>query len=104
MVHVDDKFILVQHVKPADNYKLQQDGSISAYCRRTMALEKLLGHPIKSRIKIKFVVTKIPLPGIPNPSKSSSYGGMPIDYMYPVDLLKDVSEIDFDWYKKRGIG
>ncbi len=40
---------------------------------------------------------KKPLPGITKPSKS---GVKPIDYMYPVDLLKDKSEIDLDWYKK----
>jgi len=62
-----------------------------------MALEKLLGRPIKTRIKLRFVVTKKPLPGITKPSKS---GVKPIDYMYPVDLLKDPSEIDLGWYKK----
>ncbi|PNX45906.1 MAG: hypothetical protein BV457_08650, partial [Thermoplasmata archaeon M9B1D] len=60
------------------------------------ALEKLLDQPIRSRIKLKFVITKRPLPGITNPSKS---GVKPIDYMYPVDLLKDKSEIDLSWYK-----
>ena len=23
----------------------------------------------------------------------------PIDYMYPVELIKDISEIDLEWYK-----
>ena len=61
------------------------------------ALEKLLGHPIRTRVKMKFVITKKPLPGIVKPSKS---GVKPIDYMYPVDLVKDRKEIDLEWYKK----
>jgi hypothetical protein len=60
-------------------------------------LEKLLGYPIKSRVKLNFVVTKKPLPDITKPSKS---GVKPIDYMYPVDLLEDTDEIDLKWYKK----
>jgi DNA polymerase elongation subunit (family B) len=92
-----DDLTLVQSVQPAKRYKLNQDGSISTFGKRSTALGKLLGQPIKSRIKLKFVVTKRPLPGIHNPSKS---GVKPIDYMYPVDLLKDTSEIDLEWYKK----
>ena len=89
--------ILVQSVQPAKRYKPNQDGSASTFGKRSAALEKLLDQPIKSRIKLKFVVTKRPLPGITKPSKS---GVKPIDYMYPIDLLKDKSEIDLDWYKK----
>jgi hypothetical protein len=48
-------------------------------------------------MKLKFVVTKKSIPGISNPSKS---GVKPIDYMYPIELLKDVKEIDLKWYKK----
>jgi len=92
-----DDLTLIQSVQPAKRYKLNQDGSISTFGKRATALEKLLGRPIKNRIKLKFVVTKRPLPGIPRPSKS---GVKPIDYMYPVDLLKDTSEIDLGWYKK----
>ena len=55
------------------------------------AFEKLLGQPIKNRVKLSYVVTKKPIPGIKNPSKS---GVKPIDYMYPVDLLKNKNEID----------
>ena len=88
---------LVQSVQPAKRYKLNQNGSVSTFGKRSVALEKLLGRPIKTRIKLKFVVTKRPLPGIPKPSKS---GVKPIDYMYPVELLKDTNEIDLDWYKK----
>ncbi|MCD6108710.1 MAG: DNA polymerase elongation subunit (family B), partial [Thermoplasmata archaeon] len=64
---------------------------------RAMALEKLLGQPLHTRTKFKFVVTKKPLPGITKPSKS---GVKPIDYMYPVDAVKDLDEIDLEWYKK----
>ena len=88
---------LVQSVQPAKRYKTNQDGTPSTFGRRSAALEKLINQPIKSRIKLKFVVTKKPLPGISNPSKS---GVKPIDYMYPIDLLKDRNEIDLDWYKK----
>ncbi len=95
-VELDD-LTLVQSVQPAKRYKLNQDGSISVFGKRSAALEKLIGQPIKSRIKLKFVVTKRPLPGITKPSKS---GVKPIDYMYPVDFLKNKSEIDLDWYKK----
>jgi len=95
-VDIDD-LTLVQSVQPAKRYKLNQDGSVSVFGKRSFALEKLIGEPIKSRIKLKFVVTKRPLPGISKPSKS---GVKPIDYMYPVDLLKDKSEIDLEWYKK----
>ena len=92
-----DDLTLVQSVQPAKRYKTNQDGSVSTFGKRAMALEKLLGRPIKTRIKLRFVVTKKPLPGIAKPYKS---GVKPIDYMYPVDLLKDPSEIDLGWYKK----
>ena len=92
-----DDLTLVQSVQPAKRYKLNQDGSISVFGKRSTALEKLINQPIKSRIKLKFVVTKKPLPGITKPSKS---GVKPIDYMYPVDFLKNKDEIDLEWYKK----
>ncbi|MFA5101733.1 MAG: DNA polymerase domain-containing protein [Candidatus Thermoplasmatota archaeon] len=88
---------LIQSVQPEKRYKLNQDGSASTFGKRAEALEKLLGHPIRSRVKMKFVITKKPLPGIAKPSKS---GVKPIDYMYPVDLVKKREEIDLDWYKK----
>ena len=92
-----DDLTLVQSVQPAKQYKLNQDGSSSVFGLRSAALEKLLGHSIRTRMKLKFVVTKKPLPGIVKPSKS---GVKPIDYMYPIDLLKDTRDIDLDWYKK----
>ena len=92
-----DDLTLVQSVQPAKRYKLNQDGSTSVFGKRSEALEKFIGQRIKSRIKLKFIVTKKPLPGIIKPSKS---GVKPIDYMYPVDFLKNKNEIDLDWYKK----
>ena len=88
---------LIQAVQPERRYKLNQDGSSSTFGKRSEALEKLLGQKIRSRVKMKFVVTKKPLPGIQRPSKS---GVKPIDYMYPIDLVKDRKEIDLEWYKK----
>jgi len=88
---------LVQSVQPAKRYKVNQNGSDSTFAKRSKALGDLLGYPIKSRVKLNFVVTKRPLPGITKPSKS---GVKPIDYMYPIDLLKDTAEIDLKWYKK----
>ncbi len=95
-VDIED-LTLIQSVQPARRYKLNQDGSPSTFAKRAMALEKVIGRQIKSRAKLKFVVTKRPLPGITNPSKS---GVKPIDYMCPIDYLKSTNEIDLDWYKK----
>jgi DNA polymerase elongation subunit (family B) len=92
-----DDLTLIQSVQPAKRYKPNQDGSMSTFGKRASALEKLIGERIRGRIKLKFIVTKKSLPGISNPSKS---GVKPIDFMYPVDLLKDKNEIDLDWYKK----
>ena len=88
---------LIQSVQPERQYKPTKNGSSSVFSVRSEALEKLLGQRIRGRMKMRFVVTKNPLPGIPRPSKS---GVKPIDYMYPVDLVKDREEIDLDWYKK----
>jgi len=87
---------LIQSVQPAKRYKPNQDGSMSTFGKRAKALEKVIGEPIRSRIKLKFVVTKRPLPGITKPSKS---GVKPIDFMYPIDFLNDKSQIDLEWYK-----
>jgi len=91
-----DDLTLVQSVQPANRYKSNQNGSMSTFGKRVAALEKLLGQPIKNRVKLSYVVTKKPIPGIKNPSKS---GVKPIDYMYPVGLIKNKSEIDLNWYK-----
>jgi len=91
-----DDLTLIQSVQPASKYKKNQDDSLSTFAKRVKALEKVLGYKIKSRVKLKFVVTKKPLPDIKKPSKS---GVKPIDYMYPIDLLKNTDEIDLEWYK-----
>jgi len=95
-VDIDD-LTIIQSVKPSNQYKKNQDGSMSTFGKRAVALENLLNKPIKSRRKIKFIITKKHLPGVSNPSKS---GVKPIDYMYPIELLKDVKDIDLKWYKK----
>jgi DNA polymerase elongation subunit (family B) len=95
-VKIDD-LTLIQSVKPSNQYKKNQNGSMSTFGKRAVALEQLLNKSIKSRMKLKFVITKKHLPGISNPSKS---GVKPIDYMYPIELLKDVKDIDLKWYKK----
>ena len=95
-VDIED-LTLVQSVQPAKRYQKTKDGNMTTYGRRAEALEKLIGQRIKSRVKFKFVVTKRPLPGIKNPSKS---GVKPIDYMYPIEFIKDLNEIDLEWYKR----
>lgn len=87
---------LLQSVKPSHRYKRNQDGSLSTFGRRAEALEKVIGEKIKSNRKFRFVITKKPLPGIAKPSKS---GVKPIDFMYPVDFLKNIEDIDLNWYQ-----
>jgi DNA polymerase elongation subunit (family B) len=87
---------LRQLVKPARLYKGNPDGSPSIWQKRTKALEQVLGEAVTAPRKFKFVVTKKPLPGIEKPSKT---GIKPLDYMYPLDFLKDPSDIDLDWYR-----
>jgi len=91
-----DAFTLVQSVQPHNRYKPNPNGSPSVYGERAAALERLLGK-ITIRRKFKFVVTKKPLPGIKNPTKS---GVKPIHFMYPLELLKDRNELDMEWYKE----
>lgn len=88
---------LIQQVKPAHRYKKNQNGSMSTFGKRSEALEKLIGQSLRSSEKFRFVVTKSPLPGIAKPSKS---GVKPIDYMYPIDKIRDPREIDLEWYKQ----
>jgi len=90
-----EELTLIQRVSPPRTYKRNQDGSLASYGKRAAALERLLNHPITSSRKFKFVVTKNPLPGIDEPSKS---GVKPIDYMYPVELVR-MQDIDLEWYR-----
>jgi DNA polymerase elongation subunit (family B) len=91
-----DAFTLVQSVQPPHSYKPNMNGTPSVYGERAKALEKLLGK-IRSRRKFKFVITKMPLPGIKNPTKS---GVKPIHYMYPLEFLKSRDELDMEWYRE----
>ena len=91
-----DAFTLVQSVQPYKSYKPNPNGSPSVYGERAAALERLMGK-INVRRKFKFVVTKKPLPGIKNPTKS---GVKPIHFMYPLELLQKRDEIDMEWYKE----
>lgn len=90
-----DAFSLVQSVQPSRSYKPNPNGSMSVYGQRAAALEQLLGR-IGARRKFQFVITKKPLPGVKNPTKS---GIKPIHYMYPIELIKNREEIDMEWYK-----
>lgn len=89
--------ILIQSVKPSKRYKKNQDGSLSTFGRRSNALEQVIKEEITSSRKFRFVVTKKSLPGITNPSKS---GVKPIDFMYPVDHIESVDDIDLLWYQQ----
>jgi len=88
--------IMTQTVSPSNSYTKNKDGSMNIFGQRSAALEKIVGK-IKVSTKYRFVVTKSPLPGIDNPSKSNI---KPIQYMYPVDYLSDHDDIDIDWYRE----
>jgi DNA polymerase elongation subunit (family B) len=92
-----NELTVVQSVQPSGRYKPTPNGSTSVYGERSKALETLLGEPIQVPRKFKFVITKRPLPGISHPTKS---GIKPIDFMFPVEQLKDKDEIDLKWYKE----
>ena len=89
-----EDLVMIQSVRPASYYK--ERGGSSVHAERSKALGKLLDRNITTSGKFKFVVTKMPLPGINDPSKS---GIKPIDYMYPVEMVTDLSNIDLDWYR-----
>ena len=95
-VELED-LILIQSVKPSKRYKTNQDGSLSTFGRRANALERVINEKIRSSRKFRFVVTKKALPGISNPTKS---GVKPIDFMYPVDHITSVDDIDLQWYQQ----
>jgi len=86
--------VLIQKVKAPGYYK---EGNI--YKQRSIALGKLIGE-IRGTASLDFVVTVNPIPGMEvkkgNRFKPST---KPIAYMTPVDLIKDKSEIDYEWYR-----
>jgi hypothetical protein len=81
----------------------------SVHAQRAMALEKLLDQPIRASLKMKFVVSIDPLPGITKLSRTTTRekyaksGVKPIDYMYPLEYLQERGELeeklDIDWYR-----
>jgi len=87
---------LIQKVRPPKQYK-ERGGAESALAIRARALGKLMGKEIRTSSKFRFLVLKIPLKGISDPKKS---GIRPIDYMWPVDMVHDDSNIDLDWYRE----
>ncbi len=86
---------LVQTVRPPAFYK-ERGGSESNLAVRSKALGNLLGQNIRTSSKFRFLVLKNPLTGIQNPTKS---GIRPIDYMWPVERVTNLSNIDLDWYR-----
>jgi hypothetical protein len=87
---------LIQVVQPKNSYKANSTGT-SSWIKRAEALEKLTGEKLKAPKKYRFVVCKKPLPGIEKPTKA---GMKPLDYMWPLDSLKDpANEIDLGWYR-----
>jgi len=93
-VSIDD-LTLIQTVRPPGFYK-ERSGVKSALALRSEALGKLIGSPIKSSTKFRFLVLKHPLAGIVNPTKS---GIRPVDYMWPRELVSNQENIDLDWYR-----
>jgi DNA polymerase elongation subunit (family B) len=90
--------ILIQKVKGAGYYK---DGNI--YKKRSEALGKLIGE-IHGTVSLDFVVTTNPIPGMEVKSGNKFKPSVkPIAFMTPVDLIKDKSEIDYDWYRNMTI-
>lgn len=87
---------MTQTVSPPSSYAKNKDGSMNIFGQRSAALENIVGK-INMSTKYRFVVTKSPLPGIDNPTKSSI---KPIQYMYPVDYLSDTNDIDIEWYRE----
>ncbi len=114
--------VLRQSVQPVRSYKPNPDGSLSTFAVRTVALEQLLGEPIKQGRKFKFVVCRDPLPLYHQPDvqadvkqrlAASGYnlvvkrprksGIKPIEYMWPVEYVIEKGlekTVDWQWYKE----
>jgi DNA polymerase elongation subunit (family B) len=110
--------ILRQSVQPVRTYKANPDGTMSVFAVRTIALEQLIGEPITSTRKFRFVVCKDPLPLYHDPraqaeavermarqgyqlapKKPRKSGIKPIEYMWPVDKVQP-SMVDWVWYRE----
>ncbi len=88
---------MIQSVSPPRHYKPNQDGTPSKNARRARALENLLGEPIRATAKLKFVVVKKPLHGFED--SRGKPGVKPIEYMFPLEKLKNRDSIDLEWYR-----
>jgi DNA polymerase elongation subunit (family B) len=108
---------LRQSVGTIKSYEPNPDGTLRSQAVRTAALEDLLGEPITSGRKLKFIVCKDPLPLYKDPARQQrkteemarqgfklvvkepkNRGLKPIEYMWPETQVKD-SMIDWAWYK-----
>jgi DNA polymerase elongation subunit (family B) len=99
----EDDLILIQTVRSPDSYKkVGKESKKSIFTLRSEAIEKLLSTKINTSVKMRFMVSKQGLPGIEDPTKSDV---KPIDYMYPVESLRDGEgnimwdRVDLDWYR-----
>jgi len=99
----EDDLILIQTVRSPSSYKsVGKHSKKSIFTQRAEAIESLLGFEIKTAIKMRFLVSRYPLPGIENPVKSNV---KPIDYMYPAEIMKNKDgsilweKVDLDWYR-----
>lgn len=112
-----DDLTLRQSVSPTKSYEPNPDGTLRSQAVRTAALEDLLGEPITSTRKMKFIVCKDPLPLYKDPSRQDqkraelargghqlivkepkNRGLKPIEYMWPVEQVKPYM-VDWVWYK-----
>gem|GEM_PF-3314098 len=96
-VHSDEvdikDLVLIQTVGSPESYK----DTSGIYYKRAVALEELIGK-IKGSVRLDFVVTKKPLPGMDISKKVYKPTVKPIAFMTPIDWIKDKSEIDYEWY------
>jgi DNA polymerase elongation subunit (family B) len=108
---------LRQAVSSVKSYEPNPDGTLRVQAVRAAALEDLLGEPITSTRKMKFIVCRDPLPLYKDPVRQErkkaelarsghilvvkepkNRGLKPIEYMWPIEHVKDTM-IDWAWYK-----
>lgn len=94
-----DDLMMIQMVRPPIEYKRTgRFGKESALAIRAKAVEKLLGKEILNGSRMRFVVCKIPLPGMEVP-KAGKSNVKPYPFMWPIDLVDDSEMIDLEWYR-----
>lgn len=86
-----------QTVKPAYQYKKKANGSPSEHAIRSDAIGEVLGEKIRDEVKLKFIKSRKPLPGIENPKATAK---KPLDYAWPRQLVAD-EDVDVEWYAAR---